>query len=129
MCAVQCAVDERQHTVQISVDVGALDTQDPEASIAEPTIALRVGIEADLTVIHLYNEPLFEADKVNYAAIARRLAAEVNAPLSPGAQMVPQFSFLRTHRFARAANDFFNHSHTPRAGKGRVPVFGQPLFD
>jgi len=83
VCAVQCAVDERQHTVQISVDVGALDTQDPEASIAEPTIALRVGIEADLTVIHLDNETLFEADKVNNAPVTRRLAAEVNAPLSP----------------------------------------------
>jgi len=127
--AVQCAIDERQHAVQIPIDVGAFDTQDSEASITEPTIALRVRIEPVLTVIHLDDEPLLEANKINNAAIARRLTAEVNAPPSPGAQMIPQFSFLRAHRFAHAASGFFSHSHTPPASKGRVPVSGQPPSD
>src|SRR5262249_20811101 len=120
---------EGQHSVQIAIHVRASDAQDPEASIAEPAVVLRVRIEAVLTVIDLDNEPLLEAYKINDATIARRLAAEVNAPLSPGAQVVPQSSFLRAHWFAGDPNGFVNHGdqaaprNSPPNGGGTARPF------
>src|SRR6516165_10555148 len=66
-----------------------------------------------LTAIDLYDKTPFETDEIDDIAVARGLAAEVEAPLSPGAQMDPQLNLLRGHSFAKAARDFVSHVSPP----------------
>src|SRR5712692_3312211 len=125
----QRVIDERQHALQIPIDLVVPETQYPEALVAKILIALRVAprmhIEIMLTAIDLYDETLLETDEVDDIAVARGLAAEVESPFSPEAQMNPQLDLLRGHSFAKAARDFVSHvpptRPPPAQGRGRPP--------
>ncbi len=110
-------VDQRQHAFQIPIDLVIPETQYPEALVDKILVALRVAprmhIEIMLTAIDLHDEALLETDEVDDIAVARGLAAEVEASLSPGAQMNPQLDLLRGHSFAKAARDLVRHVPPP----------------
>src|ERR1043166_4636418 len=113
----QRVVDQRQHALQIAIDLVIPETQYPEALVAKILVALRVAprmhIEIMLTAIDLYDETLLETDEIDDMAVARGLSAEVESALAPGAQMNPQLDLLRGHSFAKAARDFVSHVTPP----------------
>jgi len=82
-------------------------------------IAPGMRIEVVLTAIDLDDQTPLKTDEVYDIAVTWGLAAEVEALLSPRAQMNPQLHLLRGHSFAETASDFV--SHDPRPGRLRRP--------
>src|SRR5207248_1936213 len=75
-------------------------------------VAPRMRIEIVLAAIHLDDEPLLQADKIDDMAVARGLAAKVESVPPPRAQMNPQFHFLPRHAFAKTARGLVRHDPT-----------------
>jgi hypothetical protein len=89
----QLVVDEHQHALQIPINVVVPEAQYSEASPDKVTIPTRIPtsmpIKVVLTAVDLNYKLVFETDEIYDVATARRLAAEVESLLSPGAQMNP----------------------------------------
>src|SRR5713226_13791 len=126
----QRVIDERQHALQIPIDLVVPETQYPEALVAKILVALRVAprmhIKIMLTSVDLGDEALLETDEIDDIAVARGLAAEVESLLSPGAQMNPQFHLLWGHSFAKTARDFVGHApHPASLRSATLPLRGR----
>jgi hypothetical protein len=100
---VHIAVPKSQHTKSIA----------DEMPIAQ-SIACGVIVDIVLTAIDFDHQLLLEANEVGDEAVARRLAAEMEAALAPRAQMDPQFDLLRGHCLAQLAGDLIGHEDPTR---------------
>ena len=93
-----------QNTDQIPIHIIVPKSQHAKSIADEMTIAhsisYDVGIEIMLAAIDFDDQLLPQANEIDDEAVARRLAAEMKAALAPGAQMNPQFDFLRGHCLA-----------------------------
>jgi len=80
-------MNQRQHTLQVSIDVAVPHADHPKAltyKVAVPLyIASGMGIEIMLSAINFDNETVLEADEIYHMIIERRLAAEVESPAFP----------------------------------------------
>ncbi len=126
----QRVIDQSQHALEIPIDFIVPETQYPEALADKMFVALRVAprmrIEIMLTAVDLDDEALLETDEIDDIVIARSLAAEVESPFSPGAQVNPQFHLLRGQSFAKAARDFVSHSpHPASLRSATLPLRGR----
>jgi hypothetical protein len=119
---LQRFIDCHQHTFEVLVDVVIPKTQDLETLLREAVISLRVApsmrVEIMLTAVDLDDEALLQADEINDEAIARRLPAEMESTLSPGAEVYPQLDLLPGHALAQRTRDFVRH---PPPGSLRSP--------
>ena len=100
---VHIAVPKSQHTKSIA----------DEMPIAH-SIARGVIVDIVLTAIDFDHQLLLEANEVDDEAVARRLAAEMEAALAPRAQMDPQFDLLQGHCLAQLAGDLIGHEDPAR---------------
>ena len=115
---LQRGIDRFQHADQVLIDVAIPKSQHAKPVADEMPIAQSISrgviIEIVLAAVDFDNQLLLQANEVDDEAVARRLAAEMKAALTPRAQMNPQFDFLWGHRFAQRAGGLIGHEDPTR---------------
>jgi hypothetical protein len=84
---VQRVIDQREHTVEISIDFVVPKTQNPEALAGQVIVAFGVAagvcIEVVLPTIDLDDETVLETYEIDNDIVAWRLTTKMEATLLP----------------------------------------------
>jgi hypothetical protein len=59
-----------------------------------------MSVKIVLSAVNFDNETVLQADEINDVAFAWRLPTEVISALTPRAEMIPDFNFLRRERLS-----------------------------
>jgi hypothetical protein len=129
-CLSQREIDRLQNGGETAIDLVVPKTKDAKATAGETGIALHVSrltiIEIVLTSIEFDNQPMLQANKIDNEIVTWRLPSEVISPLSPSAEVNPEFYLLGCHGFSQSSCDRVCHCphparyarHPPPAGEG-----------
>lgn len=116
----QEAIDQRQHAVQIPINLIVPEAQHPEALACKVIVTSRIvssmRSEVVLTAVNFDDEAVLETNEIYDIGVPRGLAAEMESSFSPRAQMNPQL-----HQPKSDISDF-GHLKVPNSGK---PEFGR----
>jgi hypothetical protein len=126
----QDGVYSLQNTREIAVDIVVPEPENAKTLAGQCGIALHItrvmAIEIMLSTVDLDDEAVFQTNKVNDVADARRLPAEMKTAGAPCSQMHPQLHLLRGHGFSQASCDLIRHRNPTRlASLATLPLQGR----